>query len=106
MDRYKCHTCKTVLSETDLVDKKCPICNESHLAKMCPLDHCHCTHSKPMDIIAYCEKCGAPICPECGTHDVAQISRVTGYLQDVAGWNSSKKQELKDRHRTTNEELK
>jgi anaerobic ribonucleoside-triphosphate reductase len=28
-----------------------------------------------------------------------QISRVTGYLQDVAGWNAGKQQELKDRVR-------
>ncbi|MBP8676317.1 MAG: oxidoreductase, partial [Methanoculleus sp.] len=35
----------------------------------------------------------------CGSHDVMQISRVTGYLQDVAGWNAGKQQELKDRVR-------
>jgi anaerobic ribonucleoside-triphosphate reductase len=39
------------------------------------------------------------VCPECGSHDVTQISRVTGYLQDVSGWNASKQQELKDRMR-------
>ena len=34
-----------------------------------------------------------------GSHDVVQISRVTGYLQDVSGWNAGKQQELKDRVR-------
>jgi anaerobic ribonucleoside-triphosphate reductase len=28
-----------------------------------------------------------------------QVSRVTGYLQDVSGWNAGKRQELKDRMR-------
>ena len=40
-------------------------------------------------------------CPECGSHDVVQISRVTGYLQEVSGWNAGKQQELKDRARYT-----
>ena len=43
--------------------------------------------------------CGKPVCPECGSHDVVQVSRVTGYLQDVSGWNAGKQQELKDRTR-------
>jgi anaerobic ribonucleoside-triphosphate reductase len=32
---------------------------------------------------------------------VSQVSRVTGYLADVAGWNQGKQQELKDRSRYT-----
>ena len=91
--RYKCHTCHTIVDEMP-----CPKCGEPHVAVMCPLDHCHCGH----DLItahAYCPLCGEPVCPECGTHDVVAISRVTGYLQDVSGWNSGKRQELKDRHR-------
>jgi anaerobic ribonucleoside-triphosphate reductase len=36
---------------------------------------------------------------------VALWSRVTGYLQSVDGFNSAKKQEVKDRHRTSNQEL-
>jgi anaerobic ribonucleoside-triphosphate reductase len=65
---------------------------------MCPLDHCHCTH-EIISGIEYCPLCGKAVCPECGSHDVTQISRVTGYLQDVSGWNASKQQELKDRMR-------
>jgi hypothetical protein len=92
--KYKCHTCCLI------VDKiPCPNCGETHLVIMCPLDHCSCTH-EIVGGIAHCPLCGDPICPECGDHSVFQISRVTGYLQDVSGWNAGKRQELKDRHRT------
>lgn len=49
--------------------------------------------------IAYCPECGAPICPKCHRHNVTQLSRVTGYVSSVGGWNEGKKQELKDRAR-------
>ncbi|MEA1895814.1 MAG: anaerobic ribonucleoside-triphosphate reductase [Euryarchaeota archaeon] len=39
------------------------------------------------------------MCSTCGSHCVDQISRVTGYMQAVSGWNSAKKQEYEDRHR-------
>ena len=38
-------------------------------------------------------------CPSCGSEDLEHLSRVTGYLQSVSGWNEAKKQELKDRKR-------
>jgi len=38
-------------------------------------------------------------CPRCGSENVEQMSRVTGYIQAVSGWNAAKKQELKDRKR-------
>ena len=47
--------------------------------------------------IVNCEICGEPMCPDCSNHGVTQISRVTGYIQDIAGWNAGKKQELSDR---------
>jgi hypothetical protein len=71
-----------------------------NLVIMCPLDHCHCTHNIT-ETIEYCPLCGEPVCPDCGSHDVSQVSRVTGYLADVAGWNQGKQQELKDRARYT-----
>lgn len=40
------------------------------------------------------------VCEKCGSIHVEQISRVTGYLQAVGGWNAAKTQELEDRHRT------
>jgi DNA-directed RNA polymerase subunit RPC12/RpoP len=97
--RYKCYTCFAILDQPDLNDGKCPICGEKHIVEMCPLDHNGCKH-EIMDKIAYCPICGKAICPECGDHNVVQISRVTGYLQDVSGWNNGKLQELKDRTRT------
>lgn len=47
----------------------------------------------------FCEICGEACCPDCYSHNVQQISRVTGYMGDVAGWNAGKKQEFKDRQR-------
>ncbi|MBE0524452.1 MAG: anaerobic ribonucleoside-triphosphate reductase [Methanosarcinales archaeon] len=38
-------------------------------------------------------------CPNCKSDDVEHLSRVTGYIQAVDGWNNGKKQELKDRRR-------
>ena len=93
--RYKCHTCHLIVDAST-----CPNCGEAHLQILCPLDHCHCAH-EIVTGIEYCPLCGAAVCPECGSHDVVQISRVTGYLQDVSGWNAGKQQELKDRVRYT-----
>jgi len=89
--------CKLVIDEEDLIEEKCPICHHEPL-KMCELDHLLCGHTIAAGV-AFCPKCGEPACPVCGCHDVAQISRVTGYLQEVHGWNSGKLQELKDRKR-------
>ena len=83
--------------------------NDGQLMKVdnplkCPVNiwvkhnHAHCGK----DLVAnttYCEICGEACCPECHNHDVMQISRVTGYMGDVAGWNAGKKQEFKDRMR-------
>jgi ribonucleoside-triphosphate reductase len=38
-------------------------------------------------------------CPNCGSSNVEHLSRVTGYIQAVSGWNEAKKQELEDRKR-------
>lgn len=96
LKRYKCHSCHHIVMEDP-----CPNCGaagKEFLEKMCPLDHCHCPH-EIIESIDYCPLCGAPVCPECGSHDVVQLSRVTGYLQEVGGWNAGKQQELKDRTR-------
>jgi hypothetical protein len=92
----KCFDCYSILEEEDLVEGKCP-CGGTP-KKMCALDHvCTCIreHSEG---IKYCPECGQNICP-CGSHDVVVISRVTGYLADVSGFNSAKRAELRDRHR-------
>lgn len=93
--RYKCYNCFIIFNDSDV----CPQCNDrSFVEEMCEKDHCKCSH-EVMETIAYCEECGRAMCPICRCHDVMQISRVTGYLQDVAGWNAAKRQELKDRTR-------
>lgn len=38
-------------------------------------------------------------CPKCGSTNIDHMSRITGYLQSVSGWNAGKKQELLDRVR-------
>ncbi|HIH74156.1 MAG TPA: anaerobic ribonucleoside-triphosphate reductase [Methanosarcina sp.] len=45
-------------------------------------------------------------CPKCGSEHVQHLSRITGYLQSVEGWNRGKRQELKDRKRYTSRELR
>jgi len=82
----------------------CPECGSDNVVAMCVKDHlCTC----PEDVhsgIRYCPVCGAMVCP-CGCHDVSGVSRVTGYLSDVDGWNNGKKAELRDRNRYTGREL-
>jgi anaerobic ribonucleoside-triphosphate reductase len=94
--KYKCYTCHIIVDDPPV----CPICGDEHLKVMCPLDNAECSHDISAEI-EYCPLCGEAICPACGSHDVMQISRVTGYLQDVSGWNAGKQQELKDRQRYT-----
>ncbi len=91
---YKCDRCYHVVTASDV----CPVCGNVHLTEMCPNDTCTCTHS-PMGGIAFCEICGEPVCPVCGAHDVVQLSRITGYIQDVSGWNAGKRKELELRKR-------
>jgi hypothetical protein len=94
---YKCFTCHTAFPAPE-GELKCPGCGEIHIVQACPLEHCRCKHEVEIGNV-YCPLCGEAVCPACGSHDVVQISRVTGYLQDVSGWNAGKRQELKDRVR-------
>lgn len=70
----------------------------------CPL-HLWVVHNKAncvretVPLTLNCPLCGNPCCPECMNHKVEQLSRVTGYLSGVGGWNAAKKQEFKDRQR-------
>lgn len=60
------------------------------------------TFTKDMTVCLGCSKVSPGLkeeCPNCGSSEVDHISRITGYLQAVSGWNSAKKQELKDRKR-------
>lgn len=80
-------------TETDLTDidkEKCPVHQYATLKGRC---------FGVVGSIELCPACGNPLCPACGNHCVNQLSRVTGYLQAVGGWNEAKKQELQDRTR-------
>ena len=91
--KYKCHDCLTIVDELP-----CPNCGSETPEIMCPLDH-PCTCLQVINEgLRYCPMCREPICP-CGSHDCTQVSRVTGYMADVGGWNNGKRQELKDRSR-------
>ena len=48
---------------------------------------------------AKCPICGHYMCPGCMNHAADVMSRVTGYLQVISGWNVAKKQEFEDRKR-------
>ncbi len=45
------------------------------------------------------------VCENCGSANVEQLSRVTGYIQSVSGWNAAKKQELEDRMRYSSSDM-
>lgn len=100
--QYKCMNCFLgYIEETYLKDGKCPECGSSELEKHCEKDvPCHCA-KQIHETIAYCDVCGEAVCPGCGCHDVTQISRVTGYLNEISGMNMGKQQEIKDRQRYT-----
>ena len=60
-------------------------------------------YTKDLTICQQCFEVSAGIndvCPSCGSPNVKYWSRVTGYYQEVSGWNEAKKQELKERYRT------
>lgn len=94
LKRYKCMICYSAGFDTPT----CPECGNTETIVMCVLDHCNCHHDI-IEKLEYCPICEQAICPECGSHDVEQISRITGYLNAVSGFNAGKAQELKDRHR-------
>jgi Anaerobic ribonucleoside-triphosphate reductase len=95
--KYKCNDCLLILEKKDLIGGACPECGKKpELACECDREcHCACDHNSG---IRYCIKCGKPVCP-CGSSDVVCVTRITGYLQDLSGFNSGKAQEVKDRVR-------
>jgi hypothetical protein len=92
--KHRCMAC----NNQGFAESVCPECNSDRVVKMCSEDHLCTCNGDVHEGIRYCPVCKEITCP-CGCHDVAGISRVTGYLQDVSGWNAGKQQELKDRKR-------
>jgi anaerobic ribonucleoside-triphosphate reductase len=71
-------------------ESKCKIDSKAMTSKPC---------KETIPGTATCPECGKPMCPVCNRHNVTQLSRVTGYISTVGGWNAAKQQELKDRKR-------
>jgi len=61
-------------------------------------------YTKDLTICSDCQNTAAGLlsnCPRCGSPNVRNWSRITGYYTDVSGWNEGKRQELMDRYRVT-----
>ena len=87
-----------IVFEQDDEKPRCPQCR-AVVEKMCREDHlCKCTFEISSGL-TNCPVCGQPTCP-CGSHNVVVLSRVTGYLAELGGWNKGKRQEFLDRQRT------
>lgn len=90
-------------------DVVCPNCGMNGVELMCKIDSysvflklydvASCRKDVAISGVDLCPVCENPMCPECFNHSVVALSRVTGYIQDVSGWNAAKRQELKDRRR-------
>ena len=116
---FKCHKCKTVFDIYSgdlpvlmaLSNKNgiiCPECKSESTELMCRVDaysiflklrEFDCRKSILINGADICPVCRTSMCPECGNHHVVSWSRITGYLNDVSGWNEGKKEELLDRKR-------
>jgi ribonucleoside-triphosphate reductase len=61
--------------------------------------------------LTICDDCGNTAggiqteCPKCKSTKIQVWSRITGYYQNIKGWNKAKLQELKDRQRYTEPEF-
>lgn len=116
---FKCHKCKAIFDIYSggihvlmaLSNKNgiiCPECKSESTELMCKVDGYSlalklggydCRKGKLINGVDVCPICRTSICPECGNHSVVSWSRITGYINDVSGWNEGKKEELLDRKR-------
>lgn len=116
---FKCHKCKVIfdiysgglpvfmaLSGKDGI--LCPECKSNSTELICRVDAYstylkvkgfNCRQRILINGADICPVCHSSMCPECGNHNVVSWSRITGYLNDISGWNMAKKQELMDRKR-------
>lgn len=116
---FKCYKCRSVfdtyakgspvlMALIPKIDVRCPNCGANNVELMCKVDGYavylktkgfKCREGTMFSGTDICPICHSAICPRCGNHSVISLSRVTGYLQSVNGWNMAKKQELADRKR-------
>lgn len=116
---YKCHRCRQIfdifsgglsifmaLSGKDGI--LCPECKSDSTELICKVDAYsmylkikgfNCRQGVLINGVDVCPVCRTSMCPECHNHECVSLSRVTGYVQDISGWNEGKKQELIDRKR-------
>lgn len=112
MTNYSCNQCKTIIPQNQVAIEinggnieipHCPDCG-SQVVLMCERDHlCRCRDSI-FPTVFICHICGKPTC-QCGAHDVEVVSRITGYMSSLSGWNKAKVAEFHDRVRTDPREL-
>jgi rubredoxin len=117
---YKCNVCNYIFDITQGGQANiltilrygwfayCPRCGVKNPELMCKVDAYSvvlklqgfmCGNGDMVAGVDLCPVCNRSICPKCYNHSVVSLSRVTGYVQSVDGWNNGKKQELKDRQR-------
>lgn len=116
---YKCNSCRYIFrprlpTDVEMIivgstHETCPLCGMDSIDLLCRVD-VYSTYLKVNNIVDcrkstiisktdLCPVCRRPMCPECYNHSCISLSRVTGYIQDISGWNEAKKQELLDRKR-------
>jgi len=94
--QFYCKECQA-FSPTSI----CNSCGKPELDLKCILyTEDSCKHSGYV-IPQRCPVCGEMICPDCGSHNIQIVSRVTGYLSPVSNWSKGKQQELFDRTRNS-----
>lgn len=116
---FKCYKCKAIFDIYSgglpvlmaLSNKNgiiCPECKSDSTELVCKVDAYsvylklkgfNCRKGVLINGADICPLCKTSMCPECGNHNVVSWSRITGYLNDISGWNMAKKQELMDRKR-------
>lgn len=116
---FKCHSCRSIFDLFNgdlpifmaLCGKEgviCPICKSDSTELLCKVDAYSiylklkgfkCRDGQPISGVDICPVCCTNMCPRCFNHECLSLSRVTGYMSDVSGWNAAKKQELADRKR-------
>ncbi len=118
---FRCNHCKYIFrsvcpSDVEMIirgciNETCPLCETDAIDLICKVD-VYSIYLKVNNIVDcrkatiipktdLCPVCRRSICPICYNHNCIGLSRVTGYIQDISGWNEAKKQELIDRKRYT-----
>ncbi len=63
------------------------------------------SYTRDLSVCKHCHHTAGGLiqtCPLCGNSDLDWFSRITGYYQNVSGWNAGKREELKRRYRHVN----